>query len=457
MGKSVAPALPLIRAESDPWALPVGTDVSERYDLPAGSARVEMHPHTRDLKTVHVIQQDIGHRYLPDAKALESVGGSIVPGGLLDAGPDRGAKPSGSTAPGRRVILTPLSEIKVRRAKWLWNERIAVGTLSLVAGREGIGKSTVVIEQAARITRGELPGEYFGSPRAVFICATEDSFEHTIVPRIMAHGADLSKVYRVEIMVDSIHSGLSLPVDNHALERAIEDKCAALLILDPLMSRLSDGLDTHKDGEVRKALEPLVAIADRTGMAVVGLIHHNKSGSTDPLTVVMGSKAFTAVARSVHTVIVDPDDETEARRFFGTAKNNLGRTDLPTLTFTIKGHHIEIDDDPEGTWVGRVVWGEDAEGTISDAIRRSVDSGEDRSATSEAAGWLEDHLASRGGTDKSADIKKAGHAAGHSESTLKRAKSRLRLETSTAGFPRISYWALPGTQIADVVQLEDAS
>ena len=58
----------------------------------------------------------------------------------------------------------------------------------------------------------------------------------------------------------------------------------------------------------------------------------------------MGSKAFTAVARSVHTVVPDPDDETDQRRLFGTPKNNLGRSDLPTLAFTITGHPIDTDD-----------------------------------------------------------------------------------------------------------------
>ena len=68
------------------------------------------------------------------------------------------------------------------------------------------------------------------------------------------------------------------------------------------MSRLSDRIDTHRDAEVRLALEPLAALANRAGMSVLGIIHHNKSGSTDPLQVIMGSRAFTAVARSVHTV-----------------------------------------------------------------------------------------------------------------------------------------------------------
>ncbi len=157
---------------------------------------------------------------------------------------------------------------------------------------------------------------------------------------------DLHRIYRVEVLsTDDTHLGLSVPRDLHDLEQAARDTGAALLLLDPLMSRLGD-LDTHRDSEVRQALEPLVASAGRTRMAVLGLIHHNKSGSSDPLQLVMGSKAFTAVARSVHTVVPDPDDDTETRRLFGTPKNNLGRTNLPTLSFTIASHPIDTD---EGT------------------------------------------------------------------------------------------------------------
>jgi hypothetical protein len=244
---------------------------------------------------------------------------------------------------GRRLVLTPASEIRVRRTDWLWAGRIALGTLSLLAGPEGLGKSTLSYEITARITQGTLPEKHFGTPRSVLVCASEDSWEHTIVPRLIAAAADLTRVFRIDVVdADDIHVGLNLPRDVAAIEQVAKDTGAALLLLDPLMSRLSDTLDTHRDGDVRRALEPLVAIADRTSMAILGLIHHNKSGSSDPLTLVMASKAFTAVARSVHTVVADPDDETGGRRLFGTPKNNLGRSDMPTLSFTIVGHCIAL-------------------------------------------------------------------------------------------------------------------
>ena len=237
---------------------------------------------------------------------------------------------------------------------------MALGTLCLVAGREGLGKSTLTYDIAARVTRGSLEGDRFGEPRGVLVAATEDSWAHTIVPRLIAAGADLDLVFRIEVMsAEDVATGLVLPKDLREMEEAAREVGAALLVLDPLMSRLGQ-LDTHRDAEVRQALEPLVAIAERTDMTVVGLIHHNKSGATDPLQAVIGSRAFTAVARSVHTVMLDPDDETEQRRLFGTPKNNLGRSDLPTLSYTIVEHIIPTRLGPAKT--GRLMWGRRAAG-----------------------------------------------------------------------------------------------
>jgi len=353
------------------------------------------------------------------------------------------ATPLELNLPERRLVLAAADSIKPRPVFWLWDGRLALGSLGLLAGREGLGKSTLGYWAAARVTRGELPGQYWGTPRSVLVCATEDSWAHTIVPRLMAAGADLARVFRVEVLnALDIHVGLSLPRDLIALERAAGETDAALLLLDPLMSRLGD-LDTHRDAEVRQALEPLVAIADRTGMAALGVMHHNKSGSADPLQVVMGSRAFTAVARSVHAVVPDPDDESDTRRLFGTPKNNLGRTNLPTLSFTIEGHPINT---AEGTaWTGRLEWGEEMAGSIGDAMRRAADTPDDKSAASEAGDWLADHLASQGGTDDSASIKREGQKAGHSQDALKRARRRIEATLSSQGFPRRTYWTLAGT------------
>lgn len=327
-----------------------------------------------------------GHEHLPEPTPFDSA-------------------PDGAGAPvtGRRVLLTCAADIEPQRAKWAWEGRMPVGSFALLAGREGVGKSTFAYHLAALLTRGELPGEFEGTPRAVLICATEDSWAHIIVPRLMAAGADLKRVYRVEVVsAEDVHVGLSLPHDLVAVGVAVEQTSAALLLLDPLMSRVDSGIDTHKDGELRQALEPMGELADRYGLLVLGLIHFNKTGSSDVLDRVMGSRAFVAVARSVSVVVSDPDDEDERRRLFSTPKNNQGTTDLPSLIFTVENTDIPTSDGP--TQVGHIVHHGECATTAREAMERINEDPDARSLVSEAAEWLLEYLREGGG---SVECKKA--------------------------------------------------
>lgn len=346
----------------------------------------------------------------------------------------------------RRVGLTPASSIAMRPTKWLWTARIPLHALALLAGREGIGKSTAAYQLAADITRGLLPGAFFGQPRAVIVAATEDSWEHTIVPRLTAASADLTMVYRVDVTTAAgFDATLILPADLGQVGEAITATGAALLLLDPLMSRLDSGLDTHRDADVRRALEPLVAVADKCGATVLGIIHVNKSSGEDALTRLMGSRAFAAVARAVLFVMSDPDDA--KTRLLGQAKNNLGRCDLPTLMFQIES--VTVAHTEEGPIESsRIVWTGETTRTLSDALDDADDRGDVRTAVDEAGDWLDDWLASKGGTDESANVKKAGAAAGHNVEAIKRARRKQKLTTTSAGFPRRTYWSIPGTQPA---------
>ncbi len=354
----------------------------------------------------------------------------------------------------RTVEVTQASTITVRPVRWLWEGRVALGSLALLGGREGVGKSIFAYQLAADITRGRLPGEHHGSPRSVYVIATEDSWEHTIVPRLIAAEADLTRVFVVRVKTDDgAESTLSLPTDIAALGEQIgQTGDVALVILDPLMSRLASNLDTHKDAEVRKALEPVVRLSHSTATAVLGLIHVNKSASNDPLTLLMGSRAFAAVARTVLFVMKDP--ENEKQRLLGQAKNNLGRTDLPTLVFTIENTFVrETDEGP--VFTGALRWAGETDRSIGEAIE-TVASGGDKAPVREATEWLEDFMRQqKDGWAWSTDVKSAGRKDGIGESTLKRAKARLRIETHSVGFPRKTAWALKGVQIPEQEVLPD--
>lgn len=341
----------------------------------------------------------------------------------------------------RHVSLTRASDIAPRPVKWLAEERIPLGALTLLAGREGIGKTTATAGWIADITRGRMRGAYFGEPHSVIIAATEDSWAQVIVPRLMAADADLDRVFRVNVVTSGGSDGfLSLPDDIQALEEAIGEVGAVAVVLDPLLSRLDASLDSHKDAEVRVALEPLVALADRTRAAFLGLIHLNKSSTADPLTQIMGSRAFAAVARAVIMFARDPDDERTI--LVGVAKSNLGRSDLPTLRMQVESRHV-VDTDEGPVWSSRAVWLGESTTSIREAMADIGVGSASRTATADAAAWLSDYLESAGGTAASAVAKRAGHAAGHSESALQRARERLRITTTSKGFPRQTHWSLP--------------
>jgi hypothetical protein len=394
-----------------------------------------------------VTETDDPHGYTPfRAWAILEHGGDLAAAGRAARALKDGLTPPRVNAgptddEARRVVLTPASAIELRRVRWCWRGRLPLGMLGLLAGPEGLGKSTVACTLGASLTRGELEGEYEGRPRAVIVCATEDSWRHTIAPRFHAAGADLDRVFRVEAQDAGLTLPLSLPDDLGELAEQAAQVDAGLLIFDPLISRLNKRLDSHKDAEVRGALEPLVAFAETADLAILGLIHHNKSGSNNPLELVMASKAFTAVARSVHTVIRDPDDDTGQTRVFGTAKNNLGTLDLTLLAFRIEGWSFTAVDGMGET--GQLQWLGERAGTLGGLIEQ-----ERSPALTEAIEWLRDYIAAHGGEVDARSAKLAADGEGIVTRTLERASKLLGVIRKRTGYQGKVRWSLHGETVS---------
>lgn len=278
-----------------------------------------------------------------------------------------------ATLNGRHIDLQPAHLYRTRAVKWLWDTRIPVGTLTLISGREGAGKSIMLAWMAAAITNGNLPGIWAGKPRAVLYAATEDSWEYTISPRMLAAGANLNLVYRVDtVNPDGTHNPVNLPRDLQHLPDAVKQVDAAILMCDPLLSVLDDNVNVFKAQEVRTVLEPLVAVAEQTGIAVVGLAHFNKSRHADSLSMMANSRAFAEVARAAIAIARD-DQADDYTVVLSQTKNNLGTLDLPSLLFTIDDVTLqtdELDDDgrPIDAHVGRLRWTGEAEVTADELL-----------------------------------------------------------------------------------------
>jgi hypothetical protein len=364
-----------------------------------------------------------------------------------------GDQPTSSTVPvsRRTVTLSSVENTKARRVRWLWADRVPLGSLALLGGREGIGKSILAYTLAAQITTGQLEGELRGQPRPVVVVATEDSWEHTIIPRLIVAGADLTRIQRLTVATSTDQpSTLVLPHDIEGLHHATVDVGAALVLLDPIISRLDAVLDTHRDAEVRQGLEPLSENADRGRYSVLGLIHVNKGTSNDPLTMLMASRAFAAVARAVLFTTLDP--EQPGMRLLGEPKNNLGRTDLPTLMFDIVEKVAGADpDDGLPIKTGKLRWAGVSQRTILDALHDAARSPDARQAGKEAEDWLRDYLDANPVAD-SKDVKAAASAEGHSKRTVERAREKIGAGVMPVGFPRRTVWSKPGLTPDEVEQ-----
>jgi hypothetical protein len=345
---------------------------------------------------------------------------------------------------GRRARITWASDIRMRPVVWAWTDdgegRMPTGSLSVAAGREGTGKSTFGIWLAAQLTRGALPGHLHGAPRRVLYVAVEDSWEHTLAPRLAAAGADMTMVGRFDVVEnDDEQVTLSLPHDNRLLERAVVEHQIALVVMDPLMSLISEKIDTHTTRSVRQALDPLARLADRTSCLMLGIAHFNKGAGTDPSSLITGSGAFKDVPRSVFGFVRDSDSD-DGLRVMTQTKNSLGRDDLPSLAYGIED---AVVDTPEGpAHVGRLVWRGLSERTAQDILRDSGTTPEDRDERTDAASWLRDYLLSQGSEAAATDVKKAGAAAGFSYDALKRAKPKAGVRSRKAGLADGWVWAL---------------
>jgi hypothetical protein len=222
---------------------------------------------------------------------------------------------------------------RARRYRWAWNQRTLLGYLNLVAGMEGVGKGTLAAWVAARITRGELPGDLHGTPRKVVFIGDEDSWDNIWVPRLYAAGADLDLAQYIE----SGSSGGVLDVkrDAAALQEYAEAENVAWAYFDQLLDNLGRA-DSWKDKEIRDALGPLRRVAQELDMAVVVSMHPNKRGGSfrDQLS---GSPAFNALSRSSLLVARHPDEP--GRIVVVRAKGNYS-IEPPAFEFMIEEHEV---------------------------------------------------------------------------------------------------------------------
>ncbi len=337
---------------------------------------------------------------------------------------------------GERVVKIRCgADIKPLPITWLWPGWVPAGKLTILAGAAGTGKTTLALALAAVVTAGGCwpDGSECAGGGNVLIWSSEDVADDTLVPRLIASGADLARCHFIEGIAQD---GESVPFDPSQdipdLRRAAEAiGGVSLLLIDPIVSAVAG--DMHRANDVRRSLQAVVDFADAHGCAVIGITHFAKGGAgKSPQDRVIGSQAFGALARMV---LVTAKEEGSNRRVMARAKSNIAPDDGGVA------YSLELATIAGGIEATHAVWAGAIEGTAREILGDvEHDDSEGGGERLDAEQFLRDLLAD--GPLPTRQIKADADGAGYSWATIRRAQKALGVAAVKGGMKEGWTWRL---------------
>ena len=226
--------------------------------------------------------------------------------------------------------LINMESVKVEQIEWLLYPFIPFGKVAIIQGDPGEGKTTMVLQIIAKLTRGEpillskksqkeaqqdseenLKQEVLSQdnpiqPVNVIYQTAEDGLGDTIKPRLLAAGADCSRV----LVIDDREQPLTML--DVRLEEAIMQTKARMVVLDPIQGFLGTDVDMHRANEIRPLMKRMAVLAEKYHCAIILIGHMNKNSNGKSSYRGLGSIDFQAAARSV-LIVGRMKDEPETR------------------------------------------------------------------------------------------------------------------------------------------------
>lgn len=214
--------------------------------------------------------------------------------------------------------LINMEQVEIEKIDWLLYPFIPFGKVTIVQGDPGEGKTTMVLQIIAKLTKGEavLPSDSDESdleektmalePVNVIYQTAEDGLGDTIKPRLLSAGADCSRV----MVIDDNDQVLTMM--DARLEEAIIKTNARLVVLDPIQGFLGTAVDMHRANEIRPLMKRVAVLAEKYHCAIILIGHMNKNSNGKSSYRGLGSIDFQAAARSV-LIVGRIKDEPEIR------------------------------------------------------------------------------------------------------------------------------------------------
>ena len=309
--------------------------------------------------------------------------------------------------------LINMQDVEVEEVKWLIYPFIPYGKITIIQGDPGEGKTTLVLQIIARLTKGEsIVNEEAKEPINVIYQTAEDGLADTIKPRLLSADADCSKV----LVIDDKDTPLTMR--DVRLEQAIVETNAKLVVLDPIQGFLGADVDMHRANEIRPVMKHISELAEKYKCAIILIGHMNKSSMGKSAYRGLGSIDFQAAARSV-LIVGRIKDEPEIRVVCQT-KSSLA-PEAKSLAF-------RLSEENGFEWIGEY-----------DVTADDLLSGTAKGARKQAAiEFLENTLTN--GPLPQTELTELAKQKGISERTLRTAKDELGIKSKRAN--NQWYWSL---------------
>jgi putative DNA primase/helicase len=355
---------------------------------------------------------------------------------------ERNAKATG-------LIATCLADIAMKQIDWLWPDRIAIGKVTTLAGEGGLGKSTLLFDIAARVSRGDAwpDGDVRNIPGMVLILSSEDDPADTVKPRLQAAGAEMSRIFFLSMRRDEsgVERAFDLQADLVRLEKTIGELGGVrLVIIDPITAYLGK-TNSNSNAAVRAVLARLGDMAERTRVAVICNTHFAKAGASNANRRIIGSVAFVNQSRMVF--IVTPDADQKDRRLLLPSKANI--TGLKTgLAFRIEQCLVgETAGEAANIVATRIAWESAPISIAADAAIAALRQSENgtTSAKAEAVAFLRELLAE--GAKPAGEVIEMAGAMGLGLKPLRAAREQLGIKPMRSGQQYGWSWALPAADL----------
>ena len=321
--------------------------------------------------------------------------------------------------------LINMEQVEIEKIDWLLYPFIPFGKVTIVQGDPGEGKTTMVLQIIAKLTKGEavLPSDSDESaleektmvlePVNVIYQTAEDGLGDTIKPRLLSAGADCSRV----MVIDDGDQALTMM--DARLEEAIIQTKARLVVLDPIQGFLGADVDMHRANEIRPLMKRVALLAEKYHCAIILIGHMNKNSNGKSSYRGLGSIDFQAAARSV-LIVGRIKDEPEIRVVCH-VKSSLAPEG--------KSIAFRLDKDTGFEWIGEY-----------DISADDLLSGDNRGQKIHAANeFLQEVLAS--GSVAQTKVAEEAESRGIKKKTLWNAKKELEIDSVKIG--NQWFWMLP--------------